>query len=514
MRYRDTAIIMGWVRLPFAAESRPLSSWMGSRPSRASVRVLVRYALALFVPYLRASSVFGFALLVNMVCQMASGLLLALYYIPDPSFVMTFREEYMNEVWWFFYVHRLHVVGVDTIFVLSYLHLLKKVYLKNYVGADIDGWVTGVYAFLVYHVVVFLGITLSTNHLGDVTITIVANIYWGLLQRWHKSYCAFFTNQHLNVDQLARFMVVHYIVAYYYTYLIQLHTMFIHEAWDADSGVSAKQDEVQPRLAWLWDALAKEAASMAQMYLALMAIFVFMACPGSRVADYTFFEQWSETEVEEINFFIVAPHWYFRAHMGLLTVCAQFYEGLFWLALFYLALAALPALHRSAGSRVKAEGGQDYSPTRMSALQQAGFTVFAGSMAYVGSVLPCARFYYEGVEGFFGNSALRISYQLLYAYLLVFLPVVDAIEAGLVGAPTSWAGISARLGSASRAWAHRAGAALDSSLVGLSDRVPRAFIGSEIGDLAEEFLADIDDAVSPLWDTLAELPSYFEGRGW
>ena len=51
------------------------------------------------VPHFRATSVFGFSLLVNMIAQMWSGILLSLYFVPDPSLVMTFREEYMNEVW-------------------------------------------------------------------------------------------------------------------------------------------------------------------------------------------------------------------------------------------------------------------------------------------------------------------------------------------------------------------------------------------------------------------------------
>jgi hypothetical protein len=81
-------------------------------------------------------------------------------------------------------------------------------------------------------------------------------------------------------------------------------------------------------------------------FLLLATVFLKMANPDFRVVNYTFFEQWSETEMEEINFFIVAPHWYFRPHMGLLTVCAQHYEGLFWLVSFYLLLALLPTLFR------------------------------------------------------------------------------------------------------------------------------------------------------------------------
>lgn len=67
---------------------------------------------------------------------------------------------------------------------------------------------------------------------------------------------------------------------------------------------------------------------MLAFYLSLSILFFFWGRPSFHVVDYSFFEQWSETEMEEINFFIVAPHWYFRAHMGLLTVCAHHYEGL------------------------------------------------------------------------------------------------------------------------------------------------------------------------------------------
>jgi hypothetical protein len=33
----------------------------------------------------------------------------------------------------------MHVIGVDTIFVLSYLHILKKIYLRSFSEGDVDG---------------------------------------------------------------------------------------------------------------------------------------------------------------------------------------------------------------------------------------------------------------------------------------------------------------------------------------------------------------------------------------
>jgi len=416
-----------WYRTGFFFSEGLGGEWTVARAGRAFFIAMARYATLLIVPHFRATSVFGFSLLVSMVAQVWSGFLLSVYFVPDPSFVMTFREEYMNEVWWFAYVHKAHVVGVDSIFVLSYLHIFKKMYLKNFAGGDVDGWVSGTYAFVVYHGVVFLGITLSSNHLGDVTVTIAANIFWSLLASWHKTYAPIFTNKHLNVDQLTRFMVAHYVVAWYYIYLVQVHVLFIHEAWDADSGTSAPQDGASPKLSWVWDALQREAALMAALYVFFMSYFTYSGHPDPRVVNFNFFEQWSEAEMEEINFFAVAPHWYFRAHMGLLTVCAQHYEGLFWLAGFYPLLALMPLWARLLGG-IPDLGLSDVIPMRESLVQQALFVAFLASMAYVGGTLPCGRFYYEGVEGFFGNTWLRLSYQYIFMYLGFALHATDRSE--------------------------------------------------------------------------------------
>lgn len=47
---------------------------------------------------------------------------------------------------------------------------------------------------------------------------------------------------------------------------------------------------------------------MFALYKALAVLFFFMLHPDVHVINYNFFEQWSETEMEEVNFFIVAPH--------------------------------------------------------------------------------------------------------------------------------------------------------------------------------------------------------------
>ena len=54
--------------------------------------------------------------------------------------------------------------------------------------------------------------------------------------------------------------------------------------------------------------------------------------------------------------------------------------------------------------------------------------VFFGSIIYLGGTLPCGRFYYENVDGFFGNAFLRLSYEYVYLYLGVLAHAVERLE--------------------------------------------------------------------------------------
>lgn len=84
--------------------------------------------------------------------------------------------------------------------------------------------------------------------------------------------------------------------------------LFIHEMWDASSNRSTQQTTSTPKGSWVWDAIKKEVLTMFALYKSLAVLYLFMLHPDVHVVNYGFFEQWSETEMEEVNFFIVAPH--------------------------------------------------------------------------------------------------------------------------------------------------------------------------------------------------------------
>jgi len=228
-----------------------------------------------------------------------------------------------------------------------YYHIyifLKKIFLKNYVSSESDGWILGGYAFLWFHYVVALGICLSATHLSDLTLTIIANIYWSLFDNIYKTYYVIFTNKHLNTDQLTRTMIFHYLTPWYYLYLIQLHILFCHESWDSDSGENTYEDKSGSYISWFYDAFLKEIQDA--LYITIFFYFLFSDHHfDAYTVNFFFFEKWNIAENDEIRFYGVAPHWYFRPLMGILVISPTHYEGLMWVGLFFILLTFLPIFY-------------------------------------------------------------------------------------------------------------------------------------------------------------------------
>lgn len=376
------------------------------------------------MPFSSVTSVIGFMLLLAILLQLLSGFFLAWYYIPEPGLVIELREEMFNDTRFGLEIFFLHLRGVDTLMLLSYMHILKKIYLKNYVNSESDGWILGGYAFLWFHYIIGLGISLSATHLSDLTLTIIANIVWSLFNNIYKTYYIMFTNKHLNVDQLTRFMVLHYFSPWYYLYLVKLHILFCHESWDSDSGENTYEDRSGFYVSWFYDAFLKEIQD-AWYWITWVFSYFFFHHTEPYPVNFFFFEHWNIAEMDEIRFYGVAPHWYFRPLMGLLVISPTHYEGLMWMVLFFVLLSCLPIIYNLYNSQEKYVS---VAPMQSSFLQTFFFMIFMSSLYCSSSILPCGRYYYEPEGGYVGNTWVKFSYQYMYLYLAWILHHLDVLD--------------------------------------------------------------------------------------
>jgi ubiquinol-cytochrome c reductase cytochrome b subunit len=93
----------------------------------------------LVLPFSSVTSIIGFMLMMSIIMQLLSGFFLGWYYVPEPGLCLELREEMFNDTRFGAECFYMHVRGVDTLMLLSYLHIFKKLYLKNYVTSESDG---------------------------------------------------------------------------------------------------------------------------------------------------------------------------------------------------------------------------------------------------------------------------------------------------------------------------------------------------------------------------------------
>jgi len=118
--------------------------------------------------------------------------------------------------------------------------------------------------------------------------------------------------------------------------------------------------------------------------------------------------------MDEIRFYGVAPHWYFRPLMGILVIAPTHYEGLMWMGLFFILLTFLPNIYNIYNINNK---NIPIIAMQNSKLQTICFLLFLMSLFYSVSILPCGRYYYEPEGGYFGNPWTKFAYQYIYIYL-------------------------------------------------------------------------------------------------
>ena len=262
--------------------------------------------------------------------QLISGIMLALSLVPEAMLIPIVRDEedtedmYIDDFFW------LHERGVDLIFVFSWLHLFRKLYLNVIEYEHEAAWKSGVFTFLVFQAVVFCGLVLCGTHLSEITLTIAANIVHTFFLFHGKFYWWIFTDKQLNTDTLIRLAYAHYLAAFFMFYVAVIHALDMHFDWKNESIF----DGLTQEMAWWDEALLNELGSFLELIVLIMIICNYLY-PEVEALSYEIF-MWGDIGlVPDVRFYGVAPHWYFRPFMAWLIVCPHHKTGIFGLLFFF-----------------------------------------------------------------------------------------------------------------------------------------------------------------------------------
>jgi len=388
-----------------------------------SIKHIFSYFAILSVSFHDIHSLFGFFTFLTVTSQLVSGTMLAFSLIPEPMIVPIVREEedtedlYIDDFFW------LHERGVDLVFIFSYIHLFRKLYINVFEYENESAWKSGVFTFLIFQGVVFAGLVLCCTHLSEITLTISANIMHTFFAFKGKAYWWIFTDKQLNTDTMIRLAYAHYLGAFYMAYLGLIHGIDMHYDWKNENSFDGLDNE----MVWWDEALSNELSHMMDV-IVIMALACWFLYTEPEALTYEIF-MWGDIGlVTDVRYYGVAPHWYFRPFMAWLIACPHHKTGIFGLIFYFFVLFYQPFLHGSNDqnnynkkillfTKYKLKKlfffNFSYVNLELNIYHQFTYTFFLMSCLYTTSFLPYGRFY----NRLGGNLGMLFAYMYIFLYL-------------------------------------------------------------------------------------------------
>ena len=363
----------------------------------------------------------GFFILLVIISQIVSGTMVSFSLIPEPMLIPVVRDEedledlYTDDFFW------LHERGVDLLFIFSWFHLLRKLYLNLIEYEHENTWKSGVFTFLVLHAVTFLGLVLCCTHLSEITLVIAVNIINTFVLNVGKFYWWLFTDKQLNTDTLIRLAYAHYISAFFILYLGVVHALDMHYDWKNESAY----DGLDFELNW-WDEALMSELTWSAILISLFTLVCLNWYPEPEALSYELF-MWGDIGlVNDIRFYGVAPHWYFRPYMAWLIAIPYHNTGIFGMIFLFWVLFNQPVIHGITDYllylkkvlvflKLKLKRNVFFRNSNLlneiNLYHQLSYFFFFMACLYTSSFLPYGRFY-NRIGGNFG---------MLGAYVYVFM---------------------------------------------------------------------------------------------
>jgi quinol-cytochrome oxidoreductase complex cytochrome b subunit len=386
-------------------------------------KTILNYFALLSAAFHDIYSVFGFFVFLIVGNQIISGTMLSFSLVLEPMIVPMVREEedvedlYIDDFFW------LHERGVDLLFIFTYFHLWRKLYLNVFEYENEAAWKSGVLTFLIFQGVVFFGLVLCCTHLSEITLTIAANIMHTITNFKGKPYWWIFTDKQLNTDTMIRLAYIHYLLAFFMAYLGLIHGIDMHYDWKNETSF----DGVDAEMAY-WDETISSEFSYACDILMIITIVAWFVYVEPEALSYEIF-MWGDIGlVTDVRFYGVAPHWYFRPMMAWLMVCPHHKTGLFGLGFYFVVLFYQPTLHGTSEfnnfnkkttlfMKYKIKSSKFFSGSyvnlELNLYHHITYATYIGCSLYAASFLPYGRFY----NRLGGNIGMLGSYMYLFFYL-------------------------------------------------------------------------------------------------
>ena len=349
---------------------------------------------------------FGGILAFCLMVQIATGIVLAMHYVPNEKMAFNSVEHIMRNVNWGWLLRYCHAVGASMFFLAVYLHMFRGLYYGSYKAPREVLWILGVLIFLLMMATGFMGYTLPWGQMSFWGATVITNLFSALdsifpglgtvIVQWLWGGYA------VGDATLNRFFALHYLLPFAILGVVVLHVWALHVAGSNNpTGIEVKQGSdaipFQPYIT------IKDGFALA-VFSIVFAWFIFFAPNYMGHADNYVRANPLATPAH------IVPEWYFLPFYAILRAVPS---KLFGVLAMFSAIAVLFVVPWLDTSRIRS--------TKYRPLYRAFFWLFVATciaLGYLGSK-PA-----EGAYVFWS----RIFTTYYFIHFLGVLPILGLIE--------------------------------------------------------------------------------------
>lgn len=275
---------------------------------------------------------FGSLLGVCLVCQIVSGLILAIHYVPEPRLVFDFVIESRRDVKIGWFMRRVHANGASFFFILLYVHVGRGIYYGSYIYKK--AWTVGWVILVLTIAEGFLGYVLAWGQISYWGATVITNIFTAIpyvgvmLVEW------IWGGFVVGGSTLVRFYVVHFLIPFILLVLTVVHLLYLHQMeTDGPLGIRIDNWKIPFSPYYVW----KDVLGFV-IYLGVLFFVSFLA------PDFF---------LDPVNFMVadgiktpahIKPEWYFLFAYAILRAVPRKVGGVVVLVLSVFILLFLPFL--------------------------------------------------------------------------------------------------------------------------------------------------------------------------
>jgi quinol-cytochrome oxidoreductase complex cytochrome b subunit len=172
---------------------------------------------------------FGSLAGIVLVLQIATGIVLAMHYIPHVDHAFSSVEHIMRDVNFGWLLRYAHANGASMFFIVVYIHIFRGLYYGSYKSPRELLWMLGVVILLIMMATAFMGYVLPWGQMSFWGATVITNLFSAIPVVGESIVTWLWGGFSVGNPTLTRFYSLHYLLPFTIVGVVVLHIVALHE---------------------------------------------------------------------------------------------------------------------------------------------------------------------------------------------------------------------------------------------------------------------------------------------